>query len=363
MNFNLTDKEIETLFRAGEQSPSGGNVQPWNVSLKKNLIEVTLDPIRSKISDFLDVHCFASIFALGCFTENILIAARSLGLKFNYELKTSEKVEYFKVQITFFGREKVYTTEDLSIYVPKRVTNRQISDGTVIDQKDIELLIKQCLAFSKGQFNLNTCSSSTSKKNIARILGKADGIRMTKQETYEQMMREFRWSESEAKLSKDGLDLKTLELPGNVEKLFFLIRDYPFIREKFPLKIFEDFAKPLLLNSSHLCCLSTNSSLSPQVLFEGGRILERIWLISTKLNLAFQPWTPLIYFLIRTDYFKGEGFSKEEIKSVRNLGKLLRKEFSLKNKANLVFFFRLSKAKPASYRSIKRSWSEFVTIN
>lgn len=363
MSFNLSDQEIDTLFKAGQQSPSGGNIQPWKAFVKKNQIEITLDPIRSKISNFLDVNCYASIFALGCFTENIFISARSLGLKFSDELITSGKVENFKVILTFSGREKAHIKEELFDYIPERVTNRQFADGSVIDQKDINTLSKECLSSTKGEFKLSTCSSNSAKRNIARILGKADGIRITKHETYEQMMKEFRWSEEEANSLKDGLDLQTLELPDNVKKLFFLIKSHPFITKKFPIDIFENMAKPLLLNSSHLCCLSTKSFLNLEVLFEAGRVLERIWLTSAKLRLAFQPWTSFIYFLMRVEYFNGEGFSKNEIKILKSLGDQLRREFSLEKKANLVFFFRLSKAWPPSRRALKRPWPEFVTIN
>src|SRR6185312_9252952 len=94
----LTQKEIEVLCTAGSLAPSGGNAQPWKVNVKKNKIEIQLDPKRS--DSFIDVGRYASVFSLGCFTENFCLAADSLGLEYAMEVSNFKDIKGTIVLIT-----------------------------------------------------------------------------------------------------------------------------------------------------------------------------------------------------------------------------------------------------------------------
>lgn len=358
-DFRLTSQDIKILSEAGEAAPSGANAQPWNVLIYSNRIEIKLDPIR--FSSFLDVNRLASIFGLGCFAQNVLIAANSLGIEYECKFIGYTSIEEPLVEILFTGRAESPISESLYPYIAKRVTNRRLYDGTIIDE-DILSNLRNMISDFSLQFNLNSLVNSKKKEEAADILGEADYIRFTNDELFTEMINEFRWSEEEVTSTKDGFDLKTLELPRNGEKMLALLKDYPFLRSLLPKKALADFARPLILNCSHLCCISSKSEITPEVMFLAGQAVESLWLNTTKLNLAFQPWTVMNFILIRATYFPNTGFSEHEEEMILRLGKLFRTLFNLENDEFPLFIFRLSKAKPPSARSLRIPWKTYTRI-
>lgn len=357
-SFVLNRSDIKQLCIAGSKAPSGGNAQPWKVVVRGNILDIVPHPTRS--ISFLDVGKYATFFALGAFLENLLIQAESMGLQFTTQIKYKKDASLF-VRLVFTGKNNKQFAHTLLHSISKRVTNRQLYDGTIIDQKYIHDLEKSVK--SVDIHNTVTCVSSyEKKKEIADTLGVADGIRMTNDKLYSQMMDEFRWSDEETNSKKDGLDLKTLEMPNNLLKMMRLMRRFPKVKSIIPRKAFEQMARPLILNCSHMCCLSCSYGYSPKAMFLGGQTMERLWLTATKLGFSIQPWSILPFFLIRVDLFKGEGFTKKEIETIKYLGKMIRKNFGLSLKDTPLFIFRLSKAKPPSARSLRVPWTQFTEI-
>lgn len=354
--FTLTNSDIERLCVAGSKAPSGGNSQPWLVKVDKNFLSVFLDPIRSE--SFLDVGHYASYFGIGCFIENVAIEAESMGLKYVTELYESKEP---LATLTFHKKTDGTSNSSLQQYIEKRVTNRQIYNGMTIEEDKIKELREE---IQKEQaFGLYTEFSREGKERLADLFGQADAIRMMNYNTYEEMMHEFRWDEKEV-ASNDGLDIKTLEMPKNVEKLYRLLRDYPSARELMPQDAFAGMAKPLLTGSSHLCCLYTKEPLTPKNMLIAGRTFERLWLRATRLGIALQPWSILPFFLIRVNNFEGKGFSEKERERLKKIEKDLYQLMELANDDTPLFIFRLSYTdKEPSAHSLRISWKAFTHIS
>lgn len=361
-DFKLTTEEIEKLCIAGSMAPSGGNAQPWLVSIfYSNTFELRLDRKRSE--SFLDVGRYASFFALGCFTENLLIAAEWLGLKYEFKFLGYRSISEPLVKIIFTARQSTSSITKASLYpyIEKRVTNRQFYDGTSITEKNIHQLKKLVTASFKN-YKISTLSLVEEKTILAEILGRLDVIRILNDSLFQEMVHEIRWSEEEVVKSRDGLDIKTLELPQNAAKGLILLKKFPSMRRVLPRTAFKDMAKPVLLGASHLCCLSVSLKLSPEIMFNGGRALEKLWLEITSLGFSFQPWTIFTFFMIRVNLFKGEKFSDEEIEEIKKAESDFRKVFNLEKDDIPIFIFRLSKSKPPSARSLRLRWEKFTQI-
>lgn len=356
--FSLTKNEIKCLAIKGGMAPSGGNAQPWQIDVNKNLILLKLNQKRT--NNFLDIGAYASILALGCFLENITIEADSLGLKYTITNLPFKKINDPLVKITFLGRKKP-VDHPLRNFLSKRVTNRNIHQGNNIDNQTIAALQK-VTSTSSLKNKLYIHSSFNKKKDISQILGLADGIRMTNNNLLSQMMSEFRWNDLETEKTKDGIDMKTLELPANASKMMSLLNSFPILTKIIPRNAFEGMAKPLLIGCSHICCLAIPSKISPTTILTTGRLIERIWLNATKLGISFQPWTIFPFFMIRNDYFKGEGFNNEEQKILKKAAQDLKHAFGLKTKEMPIFIFRLSHAKEPTARSLRISWTEYTNI-
>lgn len=359
-SFELTNKEIEEILTAGSLAPSGGNVQPWRIIVKNNkTMELMLD--KKRADTFLDVGHLASYMALGSFMENLTIASESMGLEYVVREFTPTRLSKPFVQIIFTGRKENNPPHPLYEQIGKRATNRKLYDGKLISENVVDNL--KALTRNKNKnFTLLAVHSEKDKKTVADILGKADGIRTFHKVLFKQMLSEIRWNEREVNESRDGIDMVTLELPAMVGKMMKLMHEHPIIVSTFPREVFENQAKPLLMHSSHLCCLAMNEKPTPTSLFTTGRVLQSLWLTATKHNLAFHPWTVLPFFLMRIDFFEGKGFSKQEIVELRKLDEKVKKVFALSKQQIPVFIFRLSYAKPPTSRSLRLTWKDFTDI-
>lgn len=358
----LTRKEIEKLCQAGEAAPSGGNAQPWKVTIEDGTFTIGLDEKRAE--SFIDVGQYASFFGVGCFLENVLIQAESLGLKYSIQIHDFKNIKEPLVTLTFTSRETITDLHPLQPFIERRVTNRHIYNGEIIEQTRINRLMNIINGSEfKDNYGIAMENSFQDKKKIVAALGEADAIRILNDSAYKEMMSEFRWSEEEVVKTQNGLDMKTLELPKNAEKLYRLLKEYPFLKQILPRKALTDMAKPLLIGSSHLCCLYTTQKISPKVMLTAGRVFERLWLTATKEKIALQPWSILPFFLLRKNVFAGKGFSKDEVATLDKIEKKLLQAFSYKHTHTPLFIFRLSITdKAPSAHSRRLPWQSFTKI-
>ncbi len=357
-DFTVDRADFEKLCINGGKAPSGGNIQPWQVIIKqKRIMELGLD--KKRADSLLGVGHLASALALGAFFENIIITAESLGYLFKTEFLEFDGNYDSLIRITFTGKRLDTREHPLYIEIDRRVTNRKLQDGNLIDDKVIDYL-KNVVKDYDNQFGLCTVNSREAKKEVANVLSKADTIRVLNNAFFNELMSEVRWNQKEAKLTKDGVDVDTLELPRLAIKMFKLMKDYPLIRHIIPKQAMENQTKSLLINSSHLCSLYMEYAPDISSMIKAGQVIQRLWLQSTKENIALHPYTILPFFIIRWRYFEGKSFTEKEKYQIEQLNRELHSLFEMSDKVTPVFIFRLSKAKAASTRSLRIPWEEYT---
>ena len=357
-DFQLSKRDFQILCENGGKAPSGGNVQPWRVKIvDRKTMEFAVDEARS--TSFIDVGRLASFLALGAFFENVRITAESLGYRYSVEKLKFNMVKDSLFQLTFTGR--VFNAQPHPLYnqIDKRITNRKIHNTERIPEPVLNG-IKKLVKNSNSNFILQTVHLEKEKEKIADILGKADGIRTLHDQLFSQMMNEIRWSHEEVVSTKDGIDIETLELPPLVKKMLNLMKNHPSIRWIAPRRVFENQAKPLLVNSSHLCCLSMKTEATPESMLEAGQLIQRIWLTATKEQLGLHPWTVLPFFIIRCNGFDGEGFDNDEMLRIKDLERQLHSAFDIPIEVHPIFVFRLLKVGVPSARSLRIPWEEYT---
>jgi hypothetical protein len=346
----LTEDEITALCTAGAMAPSGGNEQPWRVSVDGSRLLIGPDDQHSDNS-FLDVDGYAAGLAIGCFAENVAITARTLGLEYAEESRDGT------TRFTFTGRQAA-SPHRLAESITRRVTNRRPWDGTALTDADLEPL----MAAVDTALDLTAVSDPHAKAVIGRALGTADVLRMRNTTMFTDMTREMCWTDRETAARRDGLDLRTLELPGATVKLLSLLRRVPRLRLLLPARKLAETARLLVQNTSHICCLSTRDPLTRETMTAAGRSLQRLWLEATHAGLSVHPWTVGTLLLTRQEEFHGRGFTADESQQVRLLGQDLRRGFGLLPQDRPVFVFRLFKSPPPSARSLRRPWQSFTTM-
>jgi len=353
MSLTLSADETATLCAAGAMAPSGGNDQPWRVTVAGNTMRIGLDPRRSGKS-FLDVGGYASLFAIGCFAENVGIAARSLGL--GYE-RTADGTT---VEFMFASRQAA-TADPLYEALPRRTTNRRLADGSQPGDEEVARLVS-VVREADAACTVTALADPDRKHAVARALGAADVVRLRNRAMFSDMTREIRWTERETAATRDGIDLRTLELPGSTRVLMGLLRRQPWLRSLVPAGPLSATARSLVAGCARICCLSVSPELDASAMVRAGMALQRLWLTATAGGLAVHPWTVSTLEVIRLERFAGAGLSARERDAVARVAGGLRTAFGIPPGDTPVFVFRLSKAGPPSARSLRRPWESFTTV-
>jgi hypothetical protein len=349
----LTAEETASLCAAGALAPSGGNGQPWHVAVTGNVMRVGLDPHRSD-SSFLDVGGYASLIAIGCFAENVGIAARSLGLAHEISVRGGT------VEFTFSDRVQA-TMHELYEYLPRRVTARRMVPGGRPGQAEAERLAA-VVPEVDAQLRLTAVSDPVRRESLGRVLGDADVIRMRNRAMFSDMVREICWTEREALARRDGIDLRSLELPPGTEKFLVTMRRLPWLRVLAPSGRVSATARSLVADCACVCCLSTSSELDQETMIAAGMALQRLWLSATRAGLSVHPWTVSTLELIRLERFGGSGFTARERHAVARIAERLRDTFGLPPTDTPVFVMRVSEAVPPRVRSLRLPWQSFTTL-
>lgn len=353
----LTREHIKFLAESAGMAPSGGNVQPWRMVVQEQRINLYLHPTRA--DSFLDIEHLASIFALGAFAENLRIAAEALGLRYSLHALPyngiQEPVAYFD-----FHERAAATAEGqrLAPMIPVRCTNRRMHEGLPIGDAALSTLKN---AADNCACALHLVHSDADKQTIAGILGKTDRMRFRNQTLHKQMFDELRFSPQETNTTRDGIDLLTLEMPPQAMEQIATLRDYGTV-QNIPDAALEQMALPSMLGSSHIGLLTLAEPCSATRIFDAGRIMQRVWLEATALDLAIQPWSVLSFLMLRAEVYGGRGLATAEQQLLTELGADLRGVFSLAQQARPIFIFRLSKAPPASARALRLPWENYTEV-
>lgn len=351
----LTENEISDLVEAGGRAPSGGNMQPWLVHIAGSSMELWLDRTRTS---FLDVGSYASLFSLGSFAENVIIAAQGLGM--HVDIQVAETIDLDRAMVTLqFTRDgSLERAHPLARWIAERTTNRKPHQGATIEDELIERL-RECLS---GDCVLHAKSAEADRRIAADILGAGDVIRLRNSILNSQMWGEVRWTPEEVVSTCDGIDIATLEIPHEALSMVQQLRDHDFVMRSVPDTAIIEMAQSALLAASHICCVSMETTIIPEHWFTAGRDVQRLWLKATECGLALQPWTALTFLLVRAELFAGEGLSDEENATLRTLGGRLRALFDIPDSRLALFVFRLSRADRPSARSLRRPMTEYVTV-
>ena len=344
------DTETDEFIRLGGMAPSGGNAQPWQVLVRPDSLELSLHPERAGL--FLDVGHWGSIFAIGSFLENVCLASSWMGFTPQVEIHEF-RAPSDKVATVRYVEQRASTEKDaLHEQITQRHTNRHLHQGPALPEETIEALRSSIRHWPL--MRVCAISEATEKKRAAAIFGKANVLLIRHHVLFSQLMRELRWSRSDADRTRDGVALSTLELPNSAVWLLRALRRFPPLRKLLPKSGLEKMPEPALLGCSHLCALTVREPLSTECLVNAGRAAQRLWLKATALQLSVQPFAALPFLVLRAQSFDGAGLSPSEARELLSLGAELKAIYSLGGDEFPLFVFRLSSpAAAASDRALR----------
>lgn len=334
----LKEDIIHDLVEHAITAPSGGNCQPWKWFYENGYLHLYHDLKKSK--SFLDYQNRGSLIAFGAACENIELRGKSLGLKTKVKFQFSIKSPY--VATIYFQDNPNPSILDhrLSAAIKKRLTNRKTGELKILEPNFVQEIQEIC--GEKNGFGIKLFTEENEINQLATIYGRMERLRMLHQKSHGELFNEVRWTDEEAFKTRNGIDINTLELSASDSAGLSLLKDWDAIKNIRDWNLGDGFIKmtsSTVRKSSALCLLHTKGHGEEDV-FNGGRMLQRIWLASNSKKIAFHPISPstfMFYRIIKNDPIEDKFIWNEmnEIKKDYN------KMFEGLESDNHLFLFRL----------------------
>jgi hypothetical protein len=245
--------------------------------------------------------------------------------------------------------------------IPERATNRKLSARVPLAPGEREAL--QRVAAEVPGAALHFLEDAERLAEMGEVLGRCDRLRLLSKTMHGEMMSEIRWSSDEARRTRDGLDVATLELSATDLTALRVMSSWPameFVGRFGAGSALERPARKAMAAASAVGLVLVGG-WSREAFFAGGRAMQRVWLQATALGLAFQPMAPLTYLLARLDS-GGEGLSPQEVSALRELR--LRLDAVLPEAAGRgqPMLFRIARAPAPTARALRRRVEDVLTL-
>jgi molybdopterin/thiamine biosynthesis adenylyltransferase len=366
----ISGPTLERLVTLAALAPSGGNCQPWRFSYGRGVLCCWHDESRSR--SFLDFEHRATYVAFGALAENLRLSAASLGVGLSLSAFPDPWVPALLCKATLGGEPGALTPEDagLARQVELRVTNRRIEKRVPLPPENARAL-EDIAARSGARLRLVTCPDRLAA--LGEVLGMADRLRLMSRTMHGEMMREVRWSTAEAANTRDGLDVATMELTPAERAAMRLVSDWSVmaaVREVGGGHGLAAAARKQVAGASALGLLTVRAEAGDvadagakrRAYFEGGMAIQRVWLLATKLGLAFHPMSALPYLFARLEDGGGAGFDDQEKRELSDLRGRYQEVLELSGPLVEVMLFRLTIASAPTARSLRRTVGEILSI-
>jgi molybdopterin/thiamine biosynthesis adenylyltransferase len=346
------ENTVSDLVNAACAAPSTGNDQPWKWLYQNGRLFLYHDEYRS--FSFGDFRKNASFITFGAAFENLNIRAMSLGLEAHYQLFPIAGQERLVAAIHFTKAAVPDLPQllelDKAIY--KRHTNRNPAPKTTISISVIEHLkeISETIPGAKFQFY----TDADVIKQIGDIIGVCDRARLLNPAGHNDFIKhEMRWTTEDAERTRDGIDTKTLGFTNSQLAALNIIRNEKVIHTINKIEGgvgFDGLAHKIVKTASAICMI-TLPEYTLANFFEGGRAMERFWLLATNLKLAVHPVISPFYLFSRILHGNGDGLDERTIKELTQQREKFAAITGLGNNRAEVFLTKIAIAEEPNLKS------------
>lgn len=349
---------IESLVQAALVAPSPGNNQPWKWYFDGRQLLLLNDEERA--ISYGDFNYMATYMSFGGALENIKLKATELKLKVDIKyFPLKDNANFIPVAVIKFIKDDTNTKDSLVNFLNVRYTNRRQGDKSAISENVLQDFKASVATVQNTELTLLTNNDLLQK--IADITGKAEKLRMfIPQGHYELFEKEIRWTKESAESTRDGLDIRTLDLEVKDAIGFRVAKDaraMKLVSTWNKGSALENMTKKLVSSASAVG-LITIPAFTPENCLEAGHAAQRIWLTASKNNLAMQPALAAVLHFARL--IQGNGINMPE--NIQIQFKQLHEEFTAIFNLNPnqipVFLFRLFTATEPNVKSLRLNLDE-----
>ena len=297
---------IHEILKAGVWAPSGDNRQPWKFSIQGDRVDVHNAPERDvSLYNFEQKAVYVSHGAL---LENIRIASSALGFSTEISLFPTAENQNNTASILFIENKK--RDEPLYQFISRRATNRKPYKTSLLSLDQQDDLIRSAKEIGYGTVAL---IEDADKKNIlARAVSANEQIVLETEIMHKTFFEYVVWSKMEEQEKKSGLYIKTLELSPPQALGFRLFKYWPIMKmlNKIGFAKFVSNENAKIYASSAAIGAIFIPGTSAADFIMAGRLLERVWLKTTRMGLSFQPLTGISFLMHRIQANQAEALSQ-----------------------------------------------------
>ena len=292
----LDRERVTKILSAAAAAPSGDNSQPWRFVVQGSSIEFHYLP--EKDHPILNYEESGTLIALGAAIQNAELEAMSQGYIPQTTFRESGSCVAV-MELREGGREdEAFAPLQQAIF--KRHSNRKAYADIPLSPEAKSALLSSSLVEDAG-LKLSLIESRESMKVVSRALTTMEETALGNKNLHELFFGDILWSDAENRAGKQGLYIKTLELPPPAQAMFRLLKHWRFAgflaKLGFPRMVAETNAKQNASASAFGVITATGSGRATYL--EVGKLMERLWLAATAQGLSMQIVTG-ITFLARS---------------------------------------------------------------
>jgi molybdopterin/thiamine biosynthesis adenylyltransferase/nitroreductase len=345
------------LLAAAALAPSGGNEQPWRWVAHGPSLSVLVDrPFGDVLLAFRDLP---RRLALGAAAENVVLRAHQLGMRVKVVPGDGEPgpaaltFKFFPSAARVPGLEPRTAEHDaLATHIERRHTNRRVVPAAPLTA-DAAGALRRAVDGVPG-CRLHLVWDAGELAAVADVVARAERLRMLHPVGHRDLVREVRWTPEEARATRDGIDLATLDLSASERAGMRLLREPGVARLLRQWKrggALEKLARRAIVAASAVGLVTTAGGTVRDQL-AAGRAIQRAWLTATALGLGVQPHTSALYLFARAFGGGQAAFDAEALEELAELKARAEAVFGLHPAP--VFLFRVFPACEPGARALRR---------
>jgi nitroreductase len=337
---------IISIINDAVHAPSGENSQPWKFTLEGETLHV-FNMVKTSHTVYNSKEK-SSYFAHGALLEIVSISASHYGYAPEMNIFPDENNLNHIATITF--RKEEVLEDILYPYIRTRCSNRNYYTGKVIGKE-----IQDELLASNNNKNWGACTLVTNPdtvKQVVKTIVVNEQIPFENKSIHNFFYKHLIWKEEEQK-TKRGFYVKSLE------SSIFKILGMRMLSNWYILRFLNIFGTSKIIAFIFGMKYATSGAFglvsvkgnTPLDYIHGGMMTERIWLTATKLGLAMQPCTGILYMMKAIEDNENSPFSDKHTILIKKTNEKIAEIFEEKD--TMVMTFRVGYAAPQKHVSLR----------
>lgn len=353
MNSAARKKILTEMIQAATRAPSPDNNQPWLFLEREDALGIYLDPSRALPSD---VNGMFDLVGLGAAIENACIAARQRGFqpRVEYRAASSRDATHLPRHVANVVLAEGGQPDPLYSFLERRCTNRKLYAARTVGEETLAEFGKAIGCFP--EVRLDWVAERAGVRAFARLVMRSDAYRFQYEPFHAEIYRQLRFTPEEAERTRDGLDVRTLELPPGTPAALKALRSWRNMRFLHRAGLGPLLTFPSWLSVRKSGAIGVLSVSAPEMarFVEGGRAFQRLWLTAHQEGLALHPLGSLPVFLGHLEQLQGRKLTPAHQHLAKRLGARLRGLVPAMEGRTLLMLFRVGHVAPPQVRSLRR---------